>query len=74
LLKKRGLSHAYILLWLKEKVNDCDFIDRVVCAKILDLDRQPQLYAAVAKHMMHEPCDLDNPNCPCIKDNRCTKN
>ena len=59
---------------MKDKVNDCDLVDRVVCAEIPDSDRQPQLYAAVAKHMMHGPCGLDNPNCPCMKDNRCSKN
>ncbi|XP_024368015.2 uncharacterized protein [Physcomitrium patens] len=72
--QKRGLPHAHILLWLKDKVNDCDLVDRIVCAEIPDLDRQPQLYAAVAKHMMHGPCGLDNPNCPCMEDDRCTKN
>ncbi|XP_024392361.1 uncharacterized protein [Physcomitrium patens] len=71
--QKRGLPHAHILLWLKDKVNDCDLVDRIVCAEIPDLDRQPQLYAAVAKHMMHGPCGFDNPNCPCMKDDRCTK-
>jgi hypothetical protein len=71
--QKRGLPHAHILLWLKDKVNDCDLVDKIVCAEIPDLERQPQLYAAVAKHMMHGPCGLDNPNCPCMEDNRCTK-
>nr|PNR39262.1 hypothetical protein PHYPA_019540 [Physcomitrium patens] len=72
--QKRGLPHAHILLWLKDKVNDCDLVDRIVCAEIPDLDSQPQLYAAVAKHMMHGPCGLDNLNCPCMEDDRCTKN
>ena len=58
--QKRGLPHAHILLWLKDKVNECDLVDRIVYAEIPDLDRQPQLYAAVAKHMMHRPCGLDN--------------
>ena len=74
--KKRGLPHAHILLWLKDKVNECDLVDRIKCAEISNLDRQPQLYAAVAKHMMHGPCGLNNPNCPCMEDNyhyRCTK-
>jgi len=52
--KKGGLFHAHILLWLKEKVNDCDFIDKVVCAKILDLDKELQLYAVIIKHIMHD--------------------
>ncbi|XP_073394992.1 uncharacterized protein [Physcomitrium patens] len=72
--QKRGLPHAHILLWLKDKVNDCDLVDKIVCAEIPDLDRQPQLYATVAKHMMHGPCGMDNLNCPCMEDDRCTKN
>ena len=69
---KRSLRHTQIFLWLKDKVNDCDLVDRIVCAKILDLDRQLQLYVGVAKHIMHGSCGLDNPTCPCMKDNRCT--
>ena len=38
--QKRGLSHAHILLWLKDKINNCDLVDRVVYAKIPNLDKQ----------------------------------
>jgi len=41
---------------LKNKVNNCDFVDRVVCVEISDFERQLQLYVGVAKHMMHGPC------------------
>ena len=58
---------------MKDKFNECDFVDKIVCAEIPNLDRQLQLYAAVAKHMMHGPCGLDNSNCLCMEDNRCTK-
>ena len=71
--QKRGLPHAHILLWLKDKINNCDLVDRVVCAEIPDSVKQSQLYAAVAKHMMHGPCGLDNPNCPCMEDGKCSK-
>jgi len=71
--QKCGLLHAQILLWLKEKVNNCDLVDKVECIEIPDLDRQSQLYVIVAKHMMHSPCGLDNVNCPCIKDGKCSK-
>jgi len=71
--QKCGLFHAHILLWLKAKVNNCDLVGRVICAEILDLDRQPQLYANVAKHMMHGPCGLDNAYCSCMEDEKCSK-
>jgi len=41
--QKCGIPHAHILLCLKDKVNNCHFVDRVVCVEILDLDRQLQL-------------------------------
>ncbi|XP_073389622.1 uncharacterized protein [Physcomitrium patens] len=49
--QKRGLPHAHILLWLKDKVNDCDLVDRIVCAEIPDLDRQPQFFVKTVKYL-----------------------
>jgi len=71
--QKHGLPYAYIFLWLKDNVKNCNLIDRVVCIEILDLDRQPQLYVVSAKHMMHGLCGLDNANCSCIEDGKCSK-
>ena len=47
--QKRGLPHAHILLWLKDKINNCNLLNRVVCAEILYLDKQLQFYVVVAK-------------------------
>jgi hypothetical protein len=45
-----------------------------VCAKIPDLDKESQLYVAVAKQMMHGPCSLKKPNSPCMEDRKQFKN
>jgi Helitron helicase-like domain at N-terminus len=71
--QKRGLPHAYIFLWLTDKVNNCDLINKILCTKIPDFDRQLQFYAVAAKHMMHGPCGLDNANCSCMEDGKCSK-
>jgi len=71
--QKHSFPHAHILLWLKNKVNNCDLVDRVVCVEIPNLDRQPQVYVAVAKYMMHNPCSLNNINCSCMEDGECSK-
>jgi len=65
--------YTHILLWLKNKVSNCDLIDRVVCVEIPYLDRQPQLYVAVARDMMHGPCGLDIAKCPCMQDENCSE-
>lgn len=41
--QKRGFLHAHILLWLKDKINNCDLVDRVVCYEIPDSGKQSQL-------------------------------
>lgn len=70
--QKRGLPHAHILIWLETKPNE-ETYDKIVCAEIPDPVSQPRLYKAVASHMMHGPCGIDNPDCPCMKDGQCTK-
>ncbi|XP_054715564.1 uncharacterized protein LOC129225044 [Uloborus diversus] len=70
--QKRGLPHIHCLLWLEEAIT-ADMIDKVVCAEIPDVDRDPLLYDIVKANMIHGPCGSVNTFSPCMKDGCCTK-
>nr|KAJ0188926.1 hypothetical protein LSAT_V11C900458960 [Lactuca sativa] len=74
--QKRGLPHAHICLFMHSdyKLPTLEHIDRVISAKIPNKDDDPELYALVSEFMMHGPCGNDNPKCPCMIDNKCSKN
>lgn len=73
--QKRGLPHAHILLILNEadKFYSANQIDDLIWAEIPDKNENPKLYELVAKHMIHGPCGIINPNAVCMQDNKCTK-
>ncbi|XP_062186018.1 uncharacterized protein LOC133889557 [Phragmites australis] len=73
--QKRGLPHAHILVFLKDKSKfyDPTHIDDIICAEIPDKNEDPKAYAAVENFMMHGPCGEANPNSSCMIDNRCNK-
>ena len=72
--QKRGLPHAHILLWLKMeyKIRATD-IDSVISSELPNPNEDPDLFAIVAKQMVHGPCGPMNPCSPCMKDSKCTK-
>ncbi|XP_035445477.2 uncharacterized protein LOC118272869 [Spodoptera frugiperda] len=70
--QKRGLPHAHILLWLKDKVRPND-VDSSISAEIPDPIADPLLYDIVKTHMIHGPCGAFNRNAPCMQDGRCSK-
>ncbi|XP_075500659.1 uncharacterized protein LOC142539244 isoform X1 [Primulina tabacum] len=74
--QKRGLPHAHFLLILTQgaKIFCPEAIDRIVCAELPDPHTHPYLFSLVVKHMMHGPCGLLNPTCPCMKNNACKFN
>ncbi|ONM24733.1 hypothetical protein ZEAMMB73_Zm00001d006695 [Zea mays] len=74
--QKRGLPHAHFLLIMqrKYKLTCPEQYDLLISAEIPDKKKYPQLYKMVIKHMMHGPCGLLNPKCPCTKGRASCKN
>jgi hypothetical protein len=68
--QKRGLPHAHILLWLADKLDTPEKIDRVVSAELPDKEKEPTLYNLVVKHMIHGPCHEKDPAARCMRRNQ----
>ncbi|AQK95491.1 hypothetical protein ZEAMMB73_Zm00001d011047, partial [Zea mays] len=68
-------SYVYVVEFQKKYKLTCpDQYDLLISAEILDKKKYPQLYNMVIKHMMHGPCGLLNPKCPCTKGRASCKN
>jgi hypothetical protein len=70
--QKRGLPHAHILIWLREKIRPTD-IDKVISAELPNPQEDPLLFDIVAKNMIHGPCGNLNKSSPCMVEGKCTK-
>ncbi|UYV70161.1 hypothetical protein LAZ67_7002036 [Cordylochernes scorpioides] len=70
--QKRGLPHAHILLWLKEKIRP-NQIDSIICAEIPNEEVDASLFRTVTKNMIPGPCGHGNPNPGCMERGRCQK-
>ena len=70
--QKRGLPHAHILIWLRNKITSNE-IDDVISAEIRDENVDKGLYDIVVKNIIHGPCGTLNENSPCMAKGRCTK-
>ena len=70
--QKRGLPHAHILIWLKDKIKS-DEIDSVISAELPDPQQDPRLFKIIVQSMIHGPCGSINPKSTCMKDGKCTK-
>ncbi|EPB70224.1 hypothetical protein ANCCEY_10689 [Ancylostoma ceylanicum] len=70
--QKRGLPHAHILIWLRDKIRPTQ-IDSAISAELPDPEQDPILFEIVTKNMIHGPCGPLNPNSPCMKERKCTK-
>ena len=73
--KKRGLSHAHILIFLhpSNKYPNPKNIDNIISAEIPNKGTCPELYELVSKHMIHGPCGLPNRRAPCMVDGKCIR-
>lgn len=62
----RGLPHIHMLLILADRLLSAASIDKIVSAEFPDPVTRPHLHDAVAKFMVHGPCD-ERPNLSCRK-------
>ena len=61
--QKRGLPHAHILLWLKEKIRP-NQVDDIIRAELPNKELDPELFDVIKPQMVHGPCGKYNPNSP----------
>ncbi|XP_029150748.1 uncharacterized protein [Arachis hypogaea] len=73
--QKRGLPHAHLLLFmhLESKPRTVDDIDKVIKTEIPDRRKNPKLYAAVEKYMIHGPCGHLNSKSQCMINGKYSK-
>ncbi|KAM0879624.1 hypothetical protein ACQ4PT_034106 [Festuca glaucescens] len=74
--QKRGLPHAHFLLIMEGrfKLTCPEQYDKLISAELPNKIKYPELYKMVVKHMMHGPCGVLNPDCPCTKGRPACKN
>lgn len=56
------------------KLPTVDHIDKYISAEIPDKNEDPELYSLVREFMIHGPCGEKFKRCPCMIDNKCSKN
>ncbi|XP_019157990.1 PREDICTED: uncharacterized protein LOC109154712 [Ipomoea nil] len=73
--QKRGLPHAHILIFLKNKgdMMSTTFMDRVIKAEVPDKTVDVEYYNAVEEFMVHGPCGNARRNSPCMVNGKCSK-
>jgi hypothetical protein len=74
-IPKGDLPHIHCLLWLLGGRSETDAcaIDAFICAEIPNVALDPLGYALVDDFMIHGLCGDYNRQCPCMKNDRCSK-
>ncbi|XP_050340140.1 uncharacterized protein LOC126766383 [Bactrocera neohumeralis] len=70
--QKRGLPHAFILIWLVDKIR-AENVDSLISAEIPDPSTDQLLFDIVTANIIHGPCRNLNRSSPCMVDGKCTK-
>ncbi|XP_069965797.1 uncharacterized protein [Bactrocera oleae] len=63
----------YPLMFVREIKITAEQIDDVISAELPDKEDELQLFEIVKTHMVHGPCGVHNPQCPCMKNGICSK-
>jgi hypothetical protein len=73
--QKRGLSHAYILIFFAEdyKPHTIEDVDHMISVKLSNPKINKLAHEMVIRCMMHGPCGAAFPNAPCMEDVKCKK-
>jgi hypothetical protein len=73
--QKRGLPHAYILIFFVEdyKPHMVEDADRMISAELPNPKTNRLAHDTVTRCMMHGPCGAVFPNAPCMEDGKCKK-
>ncbi|XP_054719277.1 uncharacterized protein LOC129228620 [Uloborus diversus] len=61
--QKRGLPHAHILVWLRDKIH-AQRVDEFISAEFPNPQEDPGLFNCIRTQMVHGPCGIINPNSP----------
>ncbi|XP_072064830.1 uncharacterized protein [Arachis hypogaea] len=71
--QKRGLPHAYILLFMSNefKPQTPNDIDKHITAEISDENKRPNLHGTVQNYMVHSPCGPHTDNGRIVKKREC---
>lgn len=71
--RKRGLSHAHMLIWLndKDKPKTAEHIDQLVSVEIPDEKIDSIGHHVVKNYMIHGPCGKDATYSACMVKDKC---